>query len=387
MDYANAYSFIQVSQKHQASLSRKQTMKTLHPKLLLLCLSLTACEKEQAPDTAVIRPVRYTQVEQQNSTQSRTFTGVAQASLENTLSFRISGTVIKRLVKVGQQVKPGELIAALDPTDYQVAVKEARAGLASATAEARNAQANYRRVQGLYENRNAAKGNLDISRAQYESAQAGVNLAQQRLHAARLQLSYCELKSKDQCAVAALFVKKNENVAAGTPIVRLNCGDQPEVLVAVPGMFIDKVQLDEQVSIIFSALAGKQYQGVISEVGIAATQAATTFPVTTRILNPDLAIRSGMAADVTFETHNNGLGYIVPSVSVGEDKSGRFVFVLEPAGDGQYKAIRRPVKVGTLAANGLVIEQGLQTGELIATAGVRRIADGQIVTLLGKVEH
>ena len=318
-------------------------MKRLRPAPLFFslyfCFSLAACEKEQIPEAApVIRPVRYAKVEQQSSAQQRTFTGVAQASLENTLSFRVAGTVIKRPVKVGQLVKPGELIAELDPTDYQVAVKEAQAGLASATAEARNAKANYQRVQGLYENRNAAKSDLDVARAQFESAQAGVNLAKQRLHAARLQLSYSKLKSTDQCAVAAVFIKKNENVAAGTPVVRLNCGDQPEVLVAVPDMFIDKVRVGEQVTITFSALFGKSYEGVITEVGVASTEAATTFPVTTRLVNPDPAVRSGMAADVTFETHSDDARFVVPSVAVGEDATGRFVFILEPAGGKYYKA-------------------------------------------------
>ena len=367
-------------------------MKLLRPLPLILCLylylSLSACETEQNPNTVpLIRPVRYTKIEQQSSVRQRTFTGTAQASLENTLSFRVAGTLITRPVKVGQLVKPGELIAALDPTDYEVAVKEAQAGLASAAAEARNARANYQRAQGLYENRNAAKSDLDVARAQFESARAGVNLAKQRLHAARLQLSYSELKSTDQCAVAVVFVKKNENVAAGTPVVRLNCGDQPEVLVAVPDVFIDKVRVGQKVTIIFSALEGRHFQGVITEVGVSSTEAATTFPVTTRLLNPDPAIRSGMAADVTFHSDSLDARFIVPSVAVGEDAAGRFVFILEPADEGRYKARRRAVTIGALASKGLVIESGLQAGELIATAGVRRIAEGQWVTLLGNVDH
>ncbi len=366
-------------------------MKLLRPITLFfyffLCLSLIACESKQATDETFIRPVRYIKVSQRSGVQQRTFTGTAQASLENTLSFRVAGTVIERPVKVGQLVSPGELIAALDPTDYQVAVKEAQAGLASSTAEARNARANYQRVQGLYENRNASKSDLDISRAQYESVKASVSLRKQRLHAARLQLSYSKLKATDECAVAAIFVEKNENVIAGMPVVRLNCGNQPEVLVAVPDMFIDKVRVDEQVTIIFSALADKSYLGVITEVGVASSKATTTFPVTTRLLNPDTAIRSGMAADVTFETKSYEARLIVPSVAVAENESGRFVFILEAVGEGRYKAKRRSVTVGALAAKGLVIESGLQAGELIATAGVRRIAEGQLVTLLGNVEH
>ena len=74
-------------------------------------------------------------------------------------------------------------------------------------------------------------------------------------------------------------------------------------------------------------------------------------------------------------------------MSVGEDRNGgRFVFVLEPSGTGTYFARRRTVTIGNLIQEGIMIVSGLSEGELIATAGVRRLADDQEVTLLDSVE-
>ncbi len=74
--------------------------------------------------------------------------------------------------------------------------------------------------------------------------------------------------------------------------------------------------------------------------------------------------------------------FTVPSVAVGEDDAGRYVFVLEPQAEDLYIARRRGVEVGNLTqAARFVVSDGLGEGELIATAGVRRIQDGQTVRL------
>ena len=97
-----------------------------------------------------------------------------------------------------------------------------------------------------------------------------------------------------------------------------------------------------------------------------------------------------MAADVTFRFAATGPsgGLIVPYVAVGEDVGGRFVYVLEPAdgtGGERWFARRRAVTVGGPAQDGLIITAGVSEGEIIATAGVRRLTDGQEVTLFGDI--
>ena len=95
-----------------------------------------------------------------------------------------------------------------------------------------------------------------------------------------------------------------------------------------------------------------------------------------------------MAVDVRFEFPTTAVGDnpVVPYVAVGEDREGNYVFVIESDENGVLRAVRRPVEVGTATAAGIVIVDGLQPGELIATAGVRRLTTGQEVTLLGSPE-
>jgi multidrug efflux pump subunit AcrA (membrane-fusion protein) len=92
-----------------------------------------------------------------------------------------------------------------------------------------------------------------------------------------------------------------------------------------------------------------------------------------------------MAVDVRFEFPTAAVGDnpVVPYVAVGEDREGHHVFVIESDQNGVLRAVRRPVEVGGATSGGIVIVGGLKPGELIATAGVRRLTPGQEVTLLG----
>ena len=98
-----------------------------------------------------------------------------------------------------------------------------------------------------------------------------------------------------------------------------------------------------------------------------------------------------MAAEVRLrlqEPEGTSAGTVihVPLVAVGEDQNGRFVFVVEDAGDGSATVRRRPVEVGELTDQGLRILSGLESGEQVVTAGVRRLNDGMAVRGIGSGE-
>ena len=349
---------------------------------------LGGCGEPAAPDDPVVRPVRYARVALQGPTMARTYSGTARAELETDLSFRVGGTLTQLPVNVGSQVEPGDLVGMLDNTDFRVRLDEARAGLARAEAEQRNADATYARTRDLYENQTASRDQLDTARALAESADAQFRAASQQVEAARLQLSYTRLTAPQRCTVAQTFVEVNQNVSPGQPVAQLNCGQCAEVLVSVSDADIARVTEGMEVAARISAVADGDVRGIVREVGIAAAARSTTYPVTIALQEKCESVRSGMAVDVTFDfpTATAGSSLVVPYVAVGEDRAGNFVFVLEPDEEGRLHARRRTVEVGSATADGIVILQGLGEGELIATAGVRRLTSGQKVTLLGEAD-
>lgn len=350
-----------------------------------LLVLLAGCEPEPpaAPDER-IRPVRHAVVAAGGGAVTRTFSGAAQADVEAQLSFRVGGALHARPVEVGDTVAEGALLAELDARDYVVRVREAEAQLSNARAGLRNAEASYARVRTLYENDNVALSELDAARAAAESAAAQVSIAEQNLADARLKLSYTRLTAPARCDVAETFVKENENVAPGQPIVRLSCGGCPEVKVSVPETQIRDVRLGAAVTVHFAALSGQQFEARVSEVGVATTSSATAFPVVVQLDGACKQVRPGMAADVEFRFDAQPAAAVrVPVVAVGEDRDGRYVYVLERVDEERWRAHRRAVETGEPQAEGLPITAGLEAGERIVTAGVRRISDGMTVRLYG----
>lgn len=349
--------------------------------MLAIILMILSCAKEkEAPE--ILRPVRYQKVFSTGGERTRTFSGVAQAGLESRLSFKVPGTIQKLYAKVGDKVTVGQLIAELDPTDYELQVQQAQASLESAKAQERNAEANYNRVRQLWENRNASRNDLDASRAAYESASAQVRAQEKQLELAQTQLSYTKLKAPVNGSIATLDVEVNENVDAGKTVVQFSSRTNMEVLVTIPEILISRVREGENVNVTFDALPGNTFTAHVTEVGVASTGFATTYPVKVRLEEAGEDIRPGMAAEVAFRFGGDSgrERMVIPSVGVGEDRSGRFVFVVEPSEEAGVGIVhRKPVVIGDLVEEGIEVFEGLADGDRVITAGVSRLTDGQRV--------
>jgi multidrug efflux system membrane fusion protein len=347
-------------------------------------LVLSGCNQPPEDEAPLIRPVRYAEVLPAGVVRSRIFSGVAKAAFVAELSFKVPGTITSLSVAVGDDVVAGQRIAQLDPTDYKVQSLEVGAQLQRARAELRNARANFDRARELYENRNISKSDLDNARAGAESAAALLRAAEQQLERVRLQLSYTELKAPQACKIANRYVEANQNVAAGQAIVRVDCGDCAEILIDVPSAWIGRLSKGVEASVSIPALGTGRMQALVTEIGVSTARGGSAYPVTLALNDNCTDVRSGMAAEVEIIVPSLlPDGIVVAFISVGEDRDGHYVFVLEAADDATYVARRRSIDINSEPIpEGVRVRGGLQQGELIVTAGVRRLIDGQVVTLL-----
>ena len=348
---------------------------------LLLCAACS--EKPVQSEEKLIRPVRVAPVTLTGGKRLRTFSGTARAGVESKLSFRIAGSVMQFTLNLGDRVQKDQVIARLDPKDYELQVQEAEAGLAQAIAQARNASANYERIRGLYENNNVSINDLDAARTQMESANAQVVSIRKRLELANSQLTYTTLHAPLAGYIAQILVEEDENVNAGTPVAVLNAGSHPEVTFAVPEQLIAKIKVGAQAKVRFDSLGTQEFNGTVTEVGVATAQLATTYPVVVRLGETPSEIRPGMAAEVTLilgETEDHARLFVKP-IAVVEDRTERFVFVATPQAEDIATVTRRTVETGALTEDGLEILSGLEEGELLITAGIRFLKEGMEVRI------
>jgi len=168
---------------------KKTTQKFPTLFLLGIVLLLSACAEEKVQQE-VVRPVKVMVVDDSSEGIVRTFPGTTRAAARAELSFRVPGPLVQLPISEGERVSKGELLAQIDPRDFQTAVDNLEASLAGlqaqrkamnqarpedirrleaslAAAEARllEAEATFKRYQRLYENENISKAEFDQRRA------------------------------------------------------------------------------------------------------------------------------------------------------------------------------------------------------------------------------
>jgi membrane fusion protein, multidrug efflux system len=354
--------------------------------VVVLCAalsSLTSCSRVEAPADERLRPVRFVLVSDDTLVRDRNFPGVSKSSRESRLSFKLAGTITSVPVQIGQRLNAGDLIAQLDAASYSLQRQQAQATLVEAQANERNAIANYERTKGLYANENASLNDLDQARAQAESVRAQVASSSKALEIARLNESYTRLVADDDCSIASIDTEVNENVSAGQQVIAVSCGDAFEVKLNLSESVIGSVDEETPVSITFGAIADTVFTGRVSEIAVSSTGNQAVFPVVIEIVEKHAALRSGLAADVTFQfdTSAEGIGIVIPVAAVMRSPTGTFVFIAKRDAGNRALVTRRAVTLGELSQSGVEVLDGLVAGDRVITAGLSVIREGQRVLI------
>ena len=348
-----------------------------------LALGLWAGCGEEAQVPEPVRPVKYTEVRPASAVHSQRFAGTARAGTEARLSFRTGGLIESIEVKTGDRVKAGQRLAALDSRDAALAYQKARAALENARVQKANARSGLTRMRQLYQADNVSLAEYEQAKAGYAAAAASHESAGKSLDLQERQLRFNEIHAPVDGIVTAVNFEVNEVIQAGAPLVELSAGEDIEMEVGVPEGHIAGIRNGDPVRVRFSALPGVEFAARVREISWA-LDASSTYPVRVRLDAPSPSIRPGMAGDAEFRFGAGGRAdpLVVPVKAVGEDASGRYVFVIDGVGQGVGTVQRRAVRVGSLVADGFVVEEGLAEGELVATAGLRSLMKGMKVRLL-----
>ncbi|MEM6376614.1 MAG: efflux RND transporter periplasmic adaptor subunit [Bacteroidota bacterium] len=367
--------------------------------LSILLLTLLGCQEKSVEVEKRIRPIKYAKIESATGMETHTFSGVAKAQNETNLSFKVAGTLSSINVELGDRVRKGQLIATIDPVDYNIQTKQAISQKEGSVANAKaaetqlvNAQATYDRVAKLYENNSVAlseyqqaKAGLDAAQAQFEAANSQVSTADQQIQAATNQVNYARLVSPMSGVVTAVQVEANEIVNSGMIVAQVSSLGKPEVEVGVPEIVINKIKKGQQVNITLPSSPGQEFQGVVDQVAYASGN-APTYPVIVEIDQSNEQVRPGMAANVTFLVSKNEAvtqaKMVVPIAAVGKDSQGNFVYVLRQKDKAVYVAEKKTVTIGELIPEGFELLGGLQAGDIVATAGLKSLMNGTEVKLL-----
>src|SRR5260221_91638 len=219
--------------------------------IIAATLLLVACGKEQ-PKKVEIRPVRVTSVQHALSGDTISLTGQIQAKDQINLAFRIGGRLQERNVTVGDPVTPGQIVARIEPQDFQNALRSTEADLASAQAVLANSQATESRQSELLSKGFATRVQYDQAEQGLKTAQAQVESAQAKLQNARDNLAYTDLKSDVAGSVTAKGAEPGEVVAAGRMILQVARQGGRDAVVNVPSQLLRRSPRNPEVTVALS---------------------------------------------------------------------------------------------------------------------------------------
>ena len=380
-----------------------------------------------------------------------TATGKVQPEVEVKISPEVAGELIEIPVIEGQTVKKGDLLVRIKPDFYAAQLEQQEAALSSAKAasvlsQARltKAEQDFKQAQELYAKKlvsdadfTAAKTNIDVAKADFDSSLAQIRRNEGSLTQARDSLAKTTIYSPVAGSISSLTSEVGERVVgtgsfAGTEIMRLADLNRMEVRVKVNENDIINVKVGDHTIVTVDAFPGRKFTGAVNEISssaitsgaqsaaASASDEVTNFLVKIRITDKDAKLRPGMSATVDIETQTVENVVVVPIQSVtvraaggktaeevqrakekeAKERSGNDLEVTSERADARRNrdnlqrvvfvktgdtVKQRPVETGLADNTSIEIKKGIKAGEEVVAGSYaaisRKLKDGSKVML------
>lgn len=348
--------------------------------LLLLLMMFLGCTPQDKQSQQVVRPVKVVRIGDEAAAGVMSFAGEVRARYETTLAFRVSGKMIARPVEVGDRVHKGQRLARLDSNDYQLGTDALNAQLKSAQAEQDFARDDLTRYRELLNERVISPAEFDRHETAYITARERVAALHAQLNQATNQLQYTDLLADRDGVVTALEAEIGEVVTAGQPIVKLARLDEKEIHIDIPEQRVAEIELHQKVRATLWANGDKQLQARIREIAAAADPASRTYRVKTTLLEGQDEVRLGKTATVWIPvTTSPRLAVPLSAVFTPQNEPERPRVWLVNEEAGTVRSV--PVQLGESLDGEHIVVAGVVSGQLVVSAGVQRLAEGQAVRL------
>ncbi len=360
--------------------------------LVVIFLAVAGGCAQPEPEKTVIRPVRATKVGDVEGLQRRGFPGRAQATQEIDLAFRVGGPLITRPVNVGDEVKESDVVARIDPRDFEVNLTNVQAQLQEAKAALKRAESDFRRQSNILKEDPGATSEAAVDRAREQRDRAAANVDSLTASVATVQdqLNDTYLKAPFDGTVVATYVENFQNVRQKQPIVRILDTSHIEMVVNVSESMISLAPYVQTLKLQFDAFPNREFEAKIKEIGTEASQTTRTFPITLIMQQQgDAKVLPGMAGtarpdqiDLAEERQRTGVAVPAGAIFTPDTKTQSHVWIIEPTEGDRGVLKRRPVRTGDMTRHGVLVTDGLNAGEWIVTAGVHSVEEGETVRIL-----
>jgi len=286
------------------------------------------------------------------------------------LAAEVPGALAQVFADMGDQVKAGQVLARIDPREYQLRVDSAQAQLEQVQARLANAQANFQRMKELNREHLVAAQQYDQSSAEMRIAQADTDAAAKMLGIARKKLSDTNIRAPFAGSVQKRTVSLGEHVGEGMPLYELIATDPIKLRAPIPERFVPMAKVGLRIDLTVDARPDVIFHGTVSRIAPALDENSRTLLIEAEVPNHDGMLKPGYFAHVTMNLgHDRAL--FIPSSAVLRYAGVARVFIFK--GGAVHS---REITTGSTEGDQIEIISGLKPGEKVVISDVDRLADG-----------
>ena len=341
-------------------------------------LSVAACSQPaQAPKAEEIRPVRVMTVGASAAPRGFEYAGEVRPRHETRLSFRVAGKITERLVEVGTVVRAGQPVARLDAVDLALAAASAKAQVASLEAERDLAAADLKRYTDLRAKNFISQAEYDRRASTYTTAEARLEAVKAQYRQAANQAAYAALTADTAGVITAIEAEAGQVVTAGQTVAKLARPGEKEIAIAVPESQRELVENAKEYVVTLNAMPGRAWKGRLREFSPSADPATRTYGARITVLEPGDEMDLGMSARVSVASASAVTGVELPLSAIYSRGDAPNVWLVS---GNSVRLV--PVRMRGLAGERVLIESGLNPGDVVVIAGASLIREGQPVRVL-----
>ena len=308
-------------------------------------------------------------------------TGTVEANNDATVSAQVSGTIVYRAPR-GAYVGRNRVIAVVDSTLLHATYMQSMAQLEVAQAQYDLAYDAFQRQEPLYQDSIISALEFESVRAQYNQAAGQLSQAKAVLDQFREQLDNSRITSPFSGTIETYFAELGEQVAPGSPIVRVVNTQRVKVVAGVPERYANEIEKGTSVRVALDNYGNAERTGVVSFVGNAINPMSRTFPIEIVLDNSDQSLKPQMVASLFLTRDEIKDVLVIPQAAVPLNEEGHSVFVVVTDADGQPIAERRAVVLGPSYAGNVVVESGLAAGDQVVVNGQYNLTNGDAVEVV-----
>lgn len=344
--------------------------------LTLACsvaLGLSGCNQAQVEQTTPVVQTKL-QVIQLSESQGQTakhFSGLVTAQEQAALAFRVPGTIEKMLVAEGKKVTKGQLIARLDPHDYQVVLEELEAKMLEAQSAHKLAKAELKRVKQATQDDAIASVNLDRAISGYERSLSAIKVVEKNIQRAQDTLAYTELKAPFDGVIGRVDFEQHEQVLPGIAVATLQDNRQLEVEIDVPETLIEAFEVG-QISSVSWYQSEHVLNAYVTEIAPLPHLIKQTYTVTYRIEKGSAQLFPGKSVSISTHIGNSQQSYCIPYSALVGSKEQMHVNLVR-----DNRVVGLPVELASLDAYQACIKGELNADDYVVVSGSQYLSNGQ----------